>query len=45
MATPVHWKHGRDVVIAGSVSNDEAGRVFGKWLEPKPYLRIDPQPN
>ena len=34
----------RVVVIAGSVSNDEAKKVFGDWKEPKPYIRIVPQP-
>jgi thioredoxin-dependent peroxiredoxin len=45
VATPVNWKPGEDVVIAGSVSNDEAKEVFGKWKEPKPYIRIVPQPS
>ena len=44
VATPVNWKPGEDVVIAGSVSNDEAKQVFGDWKEPKPYIRIVPQP-
>ena len=44
VATPVNWKQGDDVIIAGSVSNDEAKRIFGTWKEPKPYLRIVPQP-
>ena len=33
-----------DVIIAGSVNNDEAKEIFGKWKEPKPYIRIVPQP-
>jgi alkyl hydroperoxide reductase subunit AhpC len=45
VATPVNWKPGEDVIIAGSVSNDEAKKVFGEWKEPKPYIRIVPQPN
>jgi alkyl hydroperoxide reductase subunit AhpC len=45
VATPVNWKQGEDVVIAGSVSNDEAKQIFGDWKEPKPYIRIVPQPN
>jgi len=45
VATPVNWKAGEDVIIAGSVSNDEAKQVFGDWKEPKPYIRIVPQPN
>jgi len=44
VATPVNWKPGEDVIIAGSVPNDEARRVFGSWKEPKPYIRIVPQP-
>ena len=44
VATPVNWKPGEDVIIAGSVSNDEAKQVFGEWREPKPYIRIVPQP-
>ena len=45
VATPVNWKQGEDVIIAGSVSNDEAREIFGEWEEPKPYIRIVPQPN
>ena len=44
VATPVNWKPGEDVIIAGSVPNDEARQVFGSWKEPKPYIRIVPQP-
>jgi alkyl hydroperoxide reductase subunit AhpC len=45
VATPVNWQPGQDVIIAGSVSNDEARQVFGDWREPKPYIRIVPQPS
>jgi alkyl hydroperoxide reductase subunit AhpC len=45
VSTPVNWKQGEDVIIAGSVSNDEAKEIFGEWKEPKPYIRIVPQPN
>jgi thioredoxin-dependent peroxiredoxin len=45
VSTPVNWQHGEDVIIAGSVSNDEAKELFGSWEEPKPYIRIVPQPN
>jgi len=45
VATPVNWKQGDDVIIAGSVSNDEAKELFGEWEEPKPYIRIVPQPS
>jgi thioredoxin-dependent peroxiredoxin len=44
VATPANWKQGGDVVIAGSVSNDAAKEIFGTWSEPKPYIRIVPQP-
>jgi thioredoxin-dependent peroxiredoxin len=45
VATPVNWKQGEDVVIAGSVTNDEAKKIYPKgWKEPKPYIRIVPQP-
>jgi hypothetical protein len=41
----VNWKQGEDVIIAGSVSNDEAKEIYGTWSEPKPYIRIVPQPS
>ena len=45
VATPVNWKQGEDVIIAGSVSNDEAKKIYPNgWKEPKPYIRIVPQP-
>jgi thioredoxin-dependent peroxiredoxin len=44
VATPVNWRQGEDVIIAGSVSNDEAKELFGDWESPKPYIRIVPQP-
>ncbi len=44
VSTPVNWQQGEDVIIAGSVSNDEAKETFGEWEEPKPYIRIVPQP-
>src|SRR5438034_1033785 len=44
VATPVNWQQGDDVIIAGSVSNDQAKEIFGDWQEPKPYIRIVPQP-
>jgi thioredoxin-dependent peroxiredoxin len=44
VATPVNWQQGEDVIIAGSVSNDEAKEIFGEWESPKPYIRIVPQP-
>jgi thioredoxin-dependent peroxiredoxin len=45
VATPVNWKQGEDVIIAGSVSNDDAKEIFGEWESPKPYIRIVPQPS
>jgi thioredoxin-dependent peroxiredoxin len=45
VSTPVNWQPGEDVIIAGSVSNDQAKEIFGEWREPKPYIRIVPQPN
>jgi alkyl hydroperoxide reductase subunit AhpC len=45
VSTPVNWQQGDDVIIAGSVSNDEAKELFGEWEEPKPYIRIVPQPH
>jgi alkyl hydroperoxide reductase subunit AhpC len=45
VATPVNWKPGEDVIIAGSVSNDEAKKIYPQgWKEPRPYIRIVPQP-
>ncbi|KQZ45140.1 peroxiredoxin [Duganella sp. Root1480D1] len=46
VATPVNWKDGEDVIIAGSVSDDDAKNLFpGGWKAPKPYLRIVKQPS
>ena len=45
VATPVNWKQGDDVIIAGSVSDDDAKQIFGDWEAPKPYIRIVPQPD
>jgi alkyl hydroperoxide reductase subunit AhpC len=44
VATPAQWKQGDKVIISGSVSNDQAKEIFGEWEEPKPYIRIVPQP-
>jgi len=45
VSTPVNWKQGEDVIIAGSVSNEDARKIWpGGWKEPKPYIRIVPQP-
>ncbi len=45
VATPANWKQGQDVIIAGSVSDEEAKKQYpAGWKAPKPYLRIVPQP-
>ena len=45
VATPAQWQLGDDVIIAGSVSNDQAKEIWPEgWTEPKPYIRIVPQP-
>ena len=46
VSTPVNWKQGEDVIIAGSVSDEDAKKVYPNgWKSPKPYIRIVPQPN
>ena len=46
VATPVNWKQGEKVIIAGSVSDDEAKTIYPDgWDAPRPYLRIVPQPH
>jgi alkyl hydroperoxide reductase subunit AhpC len=46
VATPVNWKQGEKVIISGAVSNEQAKEVFPEgWEEPKPYIRIVPQPS
>ena len=45
VSTPVNWKHGEEVIIAGSVSDDDARKIYPDgWKSPKPYIRIVPQP-
>jgi alkyl hydroperoxide reductase subunit AhpC len=44
VSTPANWKPGEDVIIAGSVSDDQAREIFGEWESPRPYIRIVPQP-
>jgi alkyl hydroperoxide reductase subunit AhpC len=45
VATPAQWKQGEDVIIAGSVSDEEAKKTYPQgWKSPKPYIRIVPQP-
>jgi thioredoxin-dependent peroxiredoxin len=46
VSTPVNWKQGEDVIIAGSVSDDAAREIWPDgWESPKPYIRIVPAPN
>jgi thioredoxin-dependent peroxiredoxin len=45
VATPANWKQGEDVIIAGSVTDDAARKIYPRgWKAPKPYIRIVPQP-
>jgi alkyl hydroperoxide reductase subunit AhpC len=45
VSTPVNWKQGEDVIIAGSVSDDDAKKTYPNgWKAPRPYIRIVPQP-
>src|SRR6202049_4086663 len=45
VATPADWKQGEDVIIAGSVTDEEAKTIYPQgWKSPKPYIRIVPQP-
>jgi len=46
VSTPVNWKNGDDVIISGTVNNDQAKELFPDgWESPKPYIRIVPQPS
>ncbi len=46
VATPVNWKQGDKVIIAGSVNNEQAKEIYPDgWEEPRPYIRIVPQPS
>jgi alkyl hydroperoxide reductase subunit AhpC len=46
VATPVNWRPGEKVIIAGSVSNDQAKELWPDgWDEPRPYIRLVPQPS
>jgi alkyl hydroperoxide reductase subunit AhpC len=45
VATPANWKQGEDVIIAGSVSDEDAKKQYpAGWKTPKPYIRVVPQP-
>jgi alkyl hydroperoxide reductase subunit AhpC len=45
VSTPVNWNPGDDVIISGTVNNEQAKEKFGSWEEPKPYIRIVPDPS
>src|SRR5450755_595395 len=46
VATPVNWRPGEKVIIAGSVSNEQAKEAYPDgWEEPRPYIRLVPQPS
>jgi alkyl hydroperoxide reductase subunit AhpC len=45
VSTPAQWQPGEDVIIAGSVSDEQAKEIFGDYRAPKPYIRIVPQPD
>jgi alkyl hydroperoxide reductase subunit AhpC len=44
VSTPVNWEPGDDVIVAGTVSDDDAKKLYGGFKAPRPYLRIVPQP-
>jgi alkyl hydroperoxide reductase subunit AhpC len=44
VSTPANWKQGDDVLISGSVTDEQARELFGDWRSPRPYIRIVPQP-
>jgi alkyl hydroperoxide reductase subunit AhpC len=45
VATPVNWRQGEDVIIAGSVTDEQAREIYPQgWESPRPYIRIVPQP-
>ena len=45
VSTPAQWQQGDDVIISGSVNDEQAKELFGEWESPRPYIRIVPQPN
>jgi alkyl hydroperoxide reductase subunit AhpC len=45
VSTPAQWQQGEDVIVAGSVSDDEAREIYGDFEAPRPYIRIVPQPS
>jgi alkyl hydroperoxide reductase subunit AhpC len=45
VSTPAQWQPGDDVIISGSVNDEQAKELFGEWKSPRPYIRIVPSPN
>ena len=45
VSTPAQWQQGDKVIIGGGIDNEKAKEIFGEWEEPKPYIRIVPQPS
>ena len=46
VATPVNWQQGEDVIIAGSLSDEQAKEIYPDgWESPRPYIRVVPQPS
>ena len=45
VSTPAQWQQGDKVIIGGGIDNEKAKEIFGQWEEPKPYIRIVPQPS
>jgi alkyl hydroperoxide reductase subunit AhpC len=45
VATPAQWQQGDKVIVTGAINNEQAKEIFGEWEEPKPYIRIVPQPS
>jgi alkyl hydroperoxide reductase subunit AhpC len=45
VSTPAQWQPGEDVIISGSVNDEQAKEIFGEWESPRPYIRIVPAPN
>ena len=45
VATPANWHQGEDVILTGAITDDEAKKLYpGGYKQPKPYIRIAPQP-
>jgi hypothetical protein len=44
VATPANWKQGEDVILTGAITEEEAKKLHPGYKQPKPYIRIAPQP-